>query len=267
MFSAAMSATPKRHAMTRNGSHSAVRCTLSTKHIYNAFVAMCIVALGCQIAYSSIWTSRDHSLSSWELRKRSFRVFLRQPQRLLSGNDDDDDDLFSMAPSSMAQNAPSRAPSMAPSVAERSMTDGESMLDDSDDDNTGIIVGSVVGAVMVGMLLLVAAYVQRRNAPPTSVPSNPAANPRDFRPVAPAEMIDDDEIVPPAASVIPSAIADPVTDTNVRYKDQCRSVTDPPDHAAAAPPDARAPASSDIPLAVAVAMALDASTKRPPIDP
>jgi hypothetical protein len=126
------------------------------------------------------------------------------------------------------------------------------------------------------MLLLAAmAYVRRPHAPVPAGDTSPTAPPPPT--TGPAVPVTVDAAVPPvAAGVIPSAMAVSVTGHKVLFKDQCRSVTEPPAPlpAAAAPPVARvsevvaaAPGGSHIPLAVAVAVAPSSAQTRPPRDP
>jgi Galactosyltransferase len=104
------SAVRKNQAMKAkkgNNVNSAVKCTISTKNINLAFVAICIIALCCQI-YGTTLTFREQSASLFtsesEMRQRqksSSESLLRQQEqhRLLSGgyHFDKDDSVFAQS--------------------------------------------------------------------------------------------------------------------------------------------------------------------------
>jgi Galactosyltransferase len=100
---ASQSAQKSMKAKKGSSSNSAVRCTISTKNINVAFVAVCVIALGCQI-YGTTLTFREHSASLFASEVRQGQksasgasLHLPEQHRLLSGGDpfDKDDAIFS----------------------------------------------------------------------------------------------------------------------------------------------------------------------------
>lgn len=169
-----------------------------------------------------------------------------------------------MSPTGMATNTPSIAPSSAPPVVEIE----EGAPDEDSSNNIGILVGSAVGGVVVLGILILAAYEygKRRNAPvppTTGVAADlPAVPPSDTRPSTIEVQ------APSVASVVPFAVAAPMTEADVLYKDQCRSVAEPhtaPIVARLAKPAVDGSSDSQLPLATAVAESL--SARRPLLDP